>query len=319
MCYNPKGNRDASITFSLFVFLNGLDVLEMVVSMTGFGRGKAESSEFLVTAEIKSVNHRFCEFHIRMPRQLLKIEDKIKKKLAETIQRGRVEVFITIGGTGIVTRKVIVDWNLLDEYYHYIEKIKERYNLSNDVPIQALLERDEIITIEEEEAENEELEKLVLTAVEEAATDLNKMRKQEGEALEKDVYTHLKKLNDRIHSVENLAPIVVEHYRKRLAKRMEDLKAGEIDEARILTETAIFADKADISEEIARLKSHILQFDKTVKLHEPVGRKLDFLVQEMNREVNTIGYKANDSNIANAVVEMKSLLEKIKEQLQNIE
>jgi uncharacterized protein (TIGR00255 family) len=300
-------------------FFNGLEVLEMVASMTGFGRGRAESSQFSVTAEIKSVNHRFCEFHIRMPRQLLKIEDKIKKKLAETIQRGRVEVYITIGGSGAITRKVMVDWDLLDEYYQYIEKIKERYKLTADVPLKAILERDEIIMIEEVESENEELEKLVLAAVEEAALDLNKMRQSEGEALEKDVYKYLNQLNDRIQVVENLAPTVVEHYRKRLQKRMEDLRAGEIDEARILTETAIFADKADISEEIARLKSHILQFERTVKLHEPVGRKLDFLVQEMNREVNTIGSKANDSHIANEVVEMKSLLEKMKEQLQNIE
>jgi uncharacterized protein (TIGR00255 family) len=300
-------------------FFNGLEVLEMVASMTGFGRGRAESSQFSVTAEIKSVNHRFCEFHIRMPRQLLKIEDKIKKKLAETIQRGRVEVYITIGGSGAITRKVMVDWDLLDEYYQYIEKIKERYKLTADVPLKAILERDEIIMIEEVESENEELEKLVLAAVEEAALDLNKMRQSEGEALEKDVYKYLNQLSDRIQAVENLAPTVVEHYRKRLQKRMEDLRAGEIDEARILTETAIFADKADISEEIARLKSHILQFERTVKLHEPVGRKLDFLVQEMNREVNTIGSKANDSHIANEVVEMKSLLEKMKEQLQNIE
>ena len=291
----------------------------MVVSMTGFGRGKAESLQFSVTVEVKTVNHRFCEYNIRMPRQLLKIEDKIKKKLSTAIQRGRVEVYILIDGSGIVTRKVNVDWKLVDEYYHYLANIKEKYGFKGEIPLEVLVTREELITIDEEETSNEELESLVLAAVEQAALELGKMRVSEGEALEKDVSAHLFKLNERVAALSALAPAVVEQYRKRLARRMEDFQAGQIDEARIITETAIFADKADISEEIARLKSHIQQLEKTLKLDETVGRKSDFLIQEMNREVNTIGSKANDSLIANEVVEMKSLLEKMKEQIQNIE
>lgn len=291
----------------------------MVVSMTGFGRSRAESDRFGVTVEVKTVNHRFCEYHIRMPRQLLKIEDKLKRKLGEYIKRGRVEVFVTIEGEAIVNRKVQIDWKLLEEYYQYITDIKEKYLIQEPVSLNSLINKDEIITIEEVEAENDELEGLVLTAAEEAGASLYKMRLSEGLALEKDILQNLHKIDQNIVVLREAAPSVVQQYKDRLTKRMADYLDGQIDEARIVTEVAIFADKVDINEELIRLKSHIVQFNQTLQLAEPIGRKLDFLVQEMNREVNTIGSKANDSTIAKEVVEMKSLLEKIKEQVQNIE
>lgn len=296
-----------------------MDVYKVVVSMTGFGRSRAESDRFGVTVEVKTVNHRFCEYHIRMPRQLLKIEDKLKRKLGEYIKRGRVEVFVTIEGEAIVNRKVQIDWKLLEEYYQYITDIKEKYLIQEPVSLNSLINKDEIITIEEVEAENDELEGLVLTAAEEAGASLYKMRLSEGLALEKDILQNLHKIDQNIVVLREAAPSVVQQYKDRLTKRMADYLDGQIDEARIVTEVAIFADKVDINEELIRLKSHIVQFNQTLQLAEPIGRKLDFLVQEMNREVNTIGSKANDSTIAKEVVEMKSLLEKIKEQVQNIE
>lgn len=290
----------------------------MVVSMTGYGRSKKESNQFTVSIEIKTVNHRFSEFNLRMPRQLLKMEDKIKKTLAEHIQRGRIEVFVTISGEGIVNRNVNVDWELLDEYYQNISAIKKKYSIQNGITLLDVL-RQELISIEEREAGNEELDQIVLSTVEEACQNLKQMRLMEGKELEKDLNNHLNLLSMRISQVRELSPKVVHQYQERLTKRMQEFVSGQLDETRILTEVAIFADKADINEELTRLQSHIIQFEKTLCLNEPIGRKLDFLIQEMNREVNTIGSKSNDSSIAGEVVEMKCLLEKMKEQVQNIE
>jgi uncharacterized protein (TIGR00255 family) len=290
----------------------------MVVSMTGFGRSKKDSGQFSITVEIKTVNHRFSEFHMRMPRQLMHLEAKIKKKLGEHIKRGRIEVYVTIEGDGLASRKVNVDWELLDEYYQYITAIKTKYNIQNDLVIQDLI-REELIGVEEKDAGNEELSQQVLSAAEEACLHLTQMRQAEGLEMEKDVRSHLSLLSKRVLLLREFSPKVVQQYRERLEKRIKDYLDGQIDEPRILTEVAVFADKADINEEVTRLQSHIGQFEKTLQLTEPVGRKLDFILQEMNREANTIGSKANDAAIAAEVVEIKSLLEKMKEQIQNIE
>lgn len=287
--------------------------------MTGYGRSKKESNDFSITVEIKTVNHRFCEYHIRMPRQLLKLEDKIKKQLGEHVQRGRVEVFVTLEGSGAVHRKVNIDWSLLEEYYQYIQQIKKKYELQKDISIHDLLQRGEWLQFEEVESENEELVELVLMAVDEAASQLLAMRISEGKELESDIRHQLTLLETNVVQLKKYCPFVVNQYRERLEKRMNDFLGGSFDEQRFMTEVAIFADKADINEELTRLKSHVQQFEETLKLKEPIGRKLDFLLQEMNREVNTIGSKGNDSKIAKEVVELKSLLEKIKEQIQNIE
>lgn len=287
--------------------------------MTGFGRSQKDSNEFFLTVEVKSVNHRFCEYQIRMPRQLLKIEDKIKKKLNEYIYRGRIEVFVTLAGNGAVHRKVNINWLLLEEYYQYILKIKEKYGLHSEITIQELLQREEWLQFDEVDLGNEELENLISLAVEEAVNQLMVMRLAEGKELEADIRKQLYELEESINIVKQYSPLVVNAYQERLTKRLTDFLAGTIDEQRILSEVAIFADKADINEELTRLQSHIRQFEETLQELDPIGRKLDFLLQEMNREINTIGAKSNDYNIAKEVVKMKSLLEKVKEQVQNIE
>ncbi|MGG3466612.1 YicC/YloC family endoribonuclease [Neobacillus pocheonensis] len=291
----------------------------MVISMTGFGRGKTESGSYSVNVEVKTVNHRFCEMNIRMPRQLLKIEDKIKKKLNQHIRRGRVEVYVSLEGEGAVTRKVHVDWKLIEEYYQFIKEARSKFKIEGNVSLQDLLNRTDLIHIEESEAGNEDLENLVLAATEEAVILLKQMRMAEGEEIKKDLIAIISQLEAIVFELQKFAPLVVQSYKDRLTKRMLEFVNGQLDETRILTEIAVFADKADINEEMTRLKSHIQQFLQTLTDQEPIGRKLDFLVQEMNREANTIGSKANDSNIAKMVVEMKSLLEKLKEQVQNIE
>ncbi|MGN7398782.1 YicC/YloC family endoribonuclease [Cytobacillus praedii] len=290
----------------------------MVVSMTGFGRSKKSLNQFSALVEIKSVNHRFSEYQIRMPRQLFHLEDKIKKKLGESIHRGRIEVYVTVEGDQLATRQVQVDWTLLDEYYQYITKIKDRFAIDQGLTVHDFI-RDELISIEEKDAGNEEIERVVLAAIEEASEHLLHMRKLEGAELEKDLKLYLNEIAERINHLKELAPKVVQQYQERLTKRMSLFLEGQLDEARILTEVALFADKADISEELTRLLSHMNQFESTLQVNERVGRKLDFLIQEMNREVNTIGSKANDATIASEVVELKSCLEKMKEQVQNIE
>ncbi|MCA1040710.1 YicC family protein [Bacillus infantis] len=291
----------------------------MVSSMTGYGRSNKSTDGLSVTIELKTVNHRFSEHQLRIPRQMIRLEDKIKKVLASRIKRGRVELFAGIEGEGAVSRKVNVDWDLLDEYYQYIMQIKERYHLSDGPSITDLASREDMLSIQEEDAADGKLEAMVIEAVEEAAERLTSMRKAEGAELEKDIRIQLDKLQACLAQLKNLAPLVIKQYGDRLEKKMTEFLGEQIDQNRILAEVAVFSDKADINEEITRLESHIGQFGSTLLLDEPVGRKLDFLLQEMNREANTIGSKANDSSIAREVVEIKSLLEKMKEQVQNIE
>lgn len=291
----------------------------MVISMTGFGTKSTKAGAYSIHVEMKTVNHRFCEMNIRMPHQLLKIEDKIKKKLNQFIRRGRVEVYITIEGEGTISRQVHPDWNLIDQYDQFLRQVKEKYQIDGEISIQDLLAHEEFVHIEENEIENEELEKFVLSTIEEAARLLKQMRSAEGKVLKQDITANLKQIEIAVKELRAYAPNVIQAYRERLTNKMQEFLHDQVDETRILTEVAIFADKADINEEITRLTSHIQQFIQTLEDVEPIGRKLDFLVQEMNRETNTIGSKANDSEIAKKVVDIKSLLEKLKEQIQNIE
>jgi uncharacterized protein (TIGR00255 family) len=239
--------------------------------------------------------------------------------LGSHIRRGRVEVYVSVDGEGIVSRKIQPDWKLIEEYFQFISEAKSKYGIEGTITLQDLLNRTDLLHIEESEAGNEEIEKLVLTAIEEAVILLKQMRMAEGEELKKDLLAITAQIETNVTELQKFAPLVVQAFKERLTKRMLEFVNGQLDETRILTEVAVFADKADINEEITRLRSHIQQFLQTLNECEPIGRKLDFLVQEMNREANTIGSKANDSNIAKKVVEIKSLLEKLKEQVQNIE
>jgi len=287
--------------------------------MTGYGRGRQQTQLFSVTVEIKSVNHRFCEYQMRMPKQLVKIEDQLKKIIGRYIQRGRVDVFVTISGEGLVKRQLRVDWDLLDEYHRFLSRLRDKYGIESGFGIRELLNHEDLVTIEEIEEDNEEIIALVMEACREAAGQLRLMREKEGAQLQRDLENHLQSLSKLLETIKAHAATLVHTYMLKLEKRMQEITNGQLDEARIVQEAALFAEKSDIHEEITRLESHLLQFRETLALHEPIGRKLDFMIQEMNREVNTIGSKANASAISTAVVELKSVLEKMREQVQNIE
>lgn len=293
----------------------------MIVSMTGFGRSKKELDSFKVIVEMKSVNHRFCEISVRMPRQFLLFEEKIKKTVNQYIQRGRVDVFVTIEGEGYINRSLQVDWELISQYKQAIHKAKDLFKLEGTFSIEQLLHLPEVFTVNENEDGIEELEHVIIDVTKSAAIELQNMRKVEGIALKNDMTGRLQLISEVVQGLKPFSTDVVDKYKERLEKKINDYLSGsfEIDEGRILTEVAMFADKADINEELTRLESHVNQFLRIIETEGSMGRKLDFLVQEMNREMNTIGSKANDVQISQMVVEMKSELEKIKEQVQNIE
>nr|WP_053368844.1 YicC/YloC family endoribonuclease [Bacillus sp. FJAT-27245] len=291
----------------------------MIVSMTGFGSCKKETGTFSIHVEVKTVNHRFCEFSFRMPRYLLNAEDKFKKALGRHIRRGRAEVYISVEGEGPQERVLRVDWNLLDGYYRFVSEAGAKYGFDTMEAFKHVLGREEFLHIEERETGNEELEAIILQAIDEAGAMAKSMRLSEGEALKEDLSANLGRFQALASELTVYAPSVVDQYRERLSKRMAELLDGGADESRLLAEVALYADKSDINEELERLKSHIGQFKAALDEAEPVGRKLDFLVQEMNREVNTIGSKSSDARISERVVGLKSLLEKLKEQIQNIE
>ncbi|MEW5321052.1 YicC/YloC family endoribonuclease [Geobacillus thermoleovorans] len=291
----------------------------MVYSMTGFGASVKKMDRLMVAVEMKSVNHRFCEISIRLPRQWLVFEDKIKKAISPYVRRGKVEVFVTIAGEGLVKRNVHIDWNLLGQYWAGLQEAAKRFAIDGGVTAAELLRLEGAVEVVEEEGANEEVEPLLLDAVDEAAKALAAMRRREGEALAEDLRARLREVEAGAAIIEQRAPLVVEQYRERLERRLREWAPAPVDEARLLTEVAVFAEKADIHEELKRIRSHLAQMADALEMDEPVGRKLDFLVQELNREVNTIGAKANDSLIAAQVVEMKSVLEKMREQVQNVE
>lgn len=291
----------------------------MLISMTGFGRAVLASEESTVTVELKSVNHRFCDISIKMPRQLMPIEDKIKKVISESVQRGRVEAYITLKGEQLSAKTLKIDWSLLDQFKEAAAEMEKKFGLSGGIAAADLLKLQEAFEVSEEAVQTEERDRLILEAVRNACDLLYQMRKEEGRYLEEELLSRLSELEVQLSVIEERAPLVAEAYKERLFKRMAEFMDGAIEESRILAEAALFAEKADITEEISRMKSHMAQFRSACLEKGPAGRKLDFIVQELNREANTIGSKANDSRIASAAVNLKSLIEKLKEQVQNIE
>ncbi|NPC92518.1 YicC family protein [Bacillus sp. WMMC1349] len=291
----------------------------MIRSMTGFGSASKTKDGLTAAVELKSVNYRFKEVNARMPRPLLYLEETIKQKIFKHIQRGRLELFVSVDGDALVSRKIKVDWPLLEEYITVAGEMKERYQLSGEVTLHDVFQFENVVQVEEEPVQLQHLEQVLLEAVEAAVLELCGMREAEGLRLKEDCLLHIAKLEKLTEEIEIHAPRVVDHYRERLKARLEEWSSDSMDESRLLTEVALFADRSDITEELTRLKSHFSQFRDICETGGAIGRKLDFLVQELNREANTIGSKANDHQITKHVVEMKSSIEKIKEQVQNIE
>ncbi|OEH91293.1 YicC/YloC family endoribonuclease [Bacillus solimangrovi] len=293
----------------------------MIVSMTGYGRYKTQTDTMTVTVEMKSVNHRFCEIAVRIPRQFIMFEDKMKRIVKKHVQRGRVDIFVTIEGSSVTTKSLEVDWALAEQFHTALRETKKKFELDGDVSIDQFVHYPDLFIVNETEDDIAQLEDIFLETTQAAAEQLTSMRQKEGYSLADDISERLLTINNIVTNLFTYANQVEVKYREKLLRKVTEFTTGtiEMDEGRILTEVALFADRADISEELTRLRSHIGQFQQSLKSDSSVGRKLDFLCQEMNREMNTIGAKANDVTISQQVVELKSTLEKIKEQVQNIE
>lgn len=292
----------------------------MIRSMTGYGRGESQGhgKEFVV--EIKTVNHRYSDIFIKMPRQLSFLEDKIRDKVGKSLSRGKIDVYVSFEDYSEDSKSVMLDEALAKAYIQAAELLKTKYNLKDDISVSLVSRFPDILKIEKVEDDQEELWELFKVALENALNSLVVMRENEGEELKSSVLEKCTYIESVLKEIKSRAPEVVKEYKNKLENRIKELLEQQtIDENRLATEVAIFADRCSIDEEIVRLGSHINQLRETLALSQPVGRKLDFLVQEMNREINTIGSKANDLVIARHVVELKSELEKIREQIQNIE
>ena len=292
----------------------------MIRSMTGYGRGQQLLHGRSITVEIRSVNHRYFEFSCRIPRGCAFLEDRLKRTLQQVISRGKVEVSLTLQTVESRGGAVAVDHALAGQYLTALRALAAEYDLTDDLTLSAVARLPDLFTVCRGEEDEEELAADVLSVLQEALDRFVAMREAEGERLRADVLSRLFTLEEHLAFVEERSPQTVAEYRARLTAKLNELLGGAVaDEARILTEAAIVADRLAVDEETVRLHSHIAQLRGILDCAEPVGRKLDFLVQEMNRETNTIGSKCSDTAIAGHVVEMKSEIEKIREQIQNIE
>lgn len=292
----------------------------MTYSMTGFGRGEASGQGYTISIEMKSVNNRFLEVNVKMPRILNILEDRMRKMVQEKIQRGRVDIFINIKETEEKKRLVKVDKELALSYDNSLKELAELLNINYHSDIYRIASLPEVLTVEDDEIKAEDVWPYLQEALEAALHGLVAMRENEGLRLTNDITGRIDILRGITREIKERSVQIVPEYQERLRERLSLLLNDQaLDETRLTMEVAILADRAAIEEEIVRLESHFSQFDHIVASGEAIGRKLDFLLQEMNREINTIGSKANDLEITRAVVAGKSELEKIREQIQNIE
>lgn len=292
----------------------------MVCSMTGFGRGQYKTGEIEVSIEIRSVNHRYRDISVKIPRYLSFIEERVRQYIQSRISRGRVDVYCSYELLEKRQVEVCVNGELARNYRNALQFLKDQTGLQDDMSLSLLASFPEVITTSQKELDEEEVWQQFFSALEQAADVLVGMRSREGENLYKDVLTRLDKIQKLVFEIEERSQNVVIEYKERLEKRVKELARDiELDKDRLGQEVVIFADRSSIDEEIVRLKSHISQTRTSLNRGGVIGRKLDFLVQEMNREANTIASKANDIDISTRVVEIKSELEKIREQIQNIE
>jgi uncharacterized protein (TIGR00255 family) len=292
----------------------------MVKSMTGYGGAEGSACGFDITVELKSVNNRFLDCNIRMPRTYMFAEEQMKGLIQKYISRGKVDVYVTLEQTGDAEAVVSVNENLAGAYIKALSGIAEKFGVGGNISATDVAKFPDVIRTEKAEQDNEAIAAAICSVLENALKAFNEMRSAEGAKLHEDIAARLTTIENHVSFVEERSPQTVQEYRERLrAKMAEVLASTTIDESRILTEAAIFADKIAVDEETVRLRSHIHQMRGFIDETSPVGRKMDFLIQEFNREANTIGSKASDTEIARAVVDIKAEIEKIREQIQNVE
>ncbi|MFC4557056.1 YicC/YloC family endoribonuclease [Virgibacillus kekensis] len=293
----------------------------MARSMTGYGRDTAVFGDTTITIEIRSVNHRFIDFTAKVPHSFMFLEDKLKRIIKSYFHRGKVDIYINVEGSGLVRKKLVPDWELMDQYIKQMENVKMRYQLEGDISAAALVTNPDMMSVHEVEEQPDDLEEVIISSAKRSCEQVLNMRDEEGSYLLKDLTNIMQKIESTAEKISSRRDQVIEEYRDRIRARIDDYTGNHdiIDQARMHQEIALMAEKGDITEEITRLSSHIKHFFETVEGEGPVGRKLDFIIQEMHREANTIGSKSNDSKIGVWIVTLKSDIEKVKEQIQNIE
>ena len=293
----------------------------MAISMTGFGRGEFKNDNYHFLVECKTINHKYCDINVRLPRKISFLEDKIRNYVKNFVKRGRVDLYIKLDLIGSEDVNLKFDDKLATQYVNILKEIKEKFDLQDDISVMNVAKFPEIAKCEEKEEDEDLYWSMLKEALDMSMEKLTQMRKEEGEKLAIDTIERCDILANLIDEIEKYSNTVVDEYREKLNNRISEILENPsiIDENRLAQEVAIFADKSSITEEIVRFRSHIEQLRKTVEKNDSIGRKIDFLIQEMNREVNTTGSKSSNINITNLVVEVKSELEKIREQIQNIE
>ena len=291
----------------------------MLKSMTGFGRAELLIDNFTLNVQIRSVNHRYMDCNVRIPRCYNFIEDKIRQTASEYISRGKIEIGVSIKEQDGDDKVISLNQALAQNYINVLKELSA-LGIEDDIKVSTVARYNDIFTVEYKEIDEEKMFEIINSALIAAFEDFNKMRSEEGARLEANILSHLDFISGELEKIEARSPETVRLYRENLEARIRELiEDTAVDENRLITETAIFADKVAIDEETVRLRSHIKAFKSAIKTDKPIGKKLDFIIQEMNRETNTIGSKANDIEIASMVVEIKSEIEKIREQIQNIE
>ena len=291
----------------------------MIKSMTGFGRGKYENEGRTYTVEIKSVNHKYSDISVKLPRFLNSIEDKIRKRISEVISRGKVDVYISFDNYSSKGTNIKINRELAKEYLSELKLLSEEADIKYDVNVIDITKFPEVLKIEDEDIEDI-ISVEIMNALDEALNNFVEMRTVEGTKLVEDIEQRVHIVSRKVEEIKGFSSTLVEEYMTRLEQRVKELMKDKIiDETRLAQEIVIFSDKSSIEEELTRLDSHIGQFLSLLKESSPIGKKFDFLVQEMNRETNTIGSKANSIEITNRVIDIKTEIENIREQIQNIE
>ena len=292
----------------------------MLKSMTGYGRRETVIGGKKILVEIKSVNHRFADYNIKVPRHLGFLEDKVKKYAAQSITRGKVDIFVSVESSEEADKYIKLNKELAKNYIDVLCELRDSFGLKDDITVSNVARFSDIFQSEKREEDEEEIWELVKTVMTEAMEEFITMRSNEGERIQKDLLQRVNYMQTLSDKIDERSPQTVREYSDRLYAKIKDiLDDRSIDETRIITEVAIYADKVAVNEETVRLGSHFSEFKNIMNSGEPAGRKLDFLIQEINRETNTIGSKAQDIEIAKIVVEPKGEIEKLREQIQNIE
>ena len=292
----------------------------MLKSMTGFGRAEGDTSLGKIIVEYRSVNHRYCDINLKLPKRLSPFENRMKELIRSQVSRGRIDVTLRLDSQGEEKVQLSVDLNLAEQYYQVLQALKERLQLKDEVTLSLLAGAKDLITAKEESGDIEPYWQEVLPILKQSFKNMDDMKRLEGESLAKDLQQRLEYIDQQLKIIKEQFPFHLKAYHNKLHARLRSLLEGiEVDPLRFQQEIAVLSERVDITEEIVRAESHLTQFNTLLEKDEPVGRKMDFLLQEIHREINTISAKANDAEVSQRVVEIKSELEKIREQVQNIE